>query len=267
MTEQEVQKLLQKIAKEKMFGEPEMALAYLNQLHQEFPKEKKYLGLLASSYYELWEFDTAKEYIKEAFELDPEYWQMYELLGMMAYLEKDKEQAESYYFKALAIKPDCIYIRLRLMQMYYEDEKYEQIIEQGDYIFTTTIPDRLNYTKEKRKKLDNEVFLSTVYFFYYQSLIQLNRYKEAITILEDFKKFMTPVTTDPYYFDRVDDLFFKLYYLEGNKKKIEYYKDRWLNLYNMPISFIKGLEQDAKQGYIIQDNPDNYQIDEEGNYY
>lgn len=258
MTEQEVQKLLKKIAKKKMFGEPEMAIAYLNQLHQEFPKEKKYLGLLASSYYELWEFDTAKEYIKEAFELDPDYWQMYELLGMMAYLDKDKEQAEKYYFKALSIKPDCIYIRLRLMQMYYEDEKYEQTAEQGDYIFTTTIPDRMNFDIEKRKRLNNEDFLNTVYFFYYQSLIQLKYYKEAITILEDFKKFMTPVTKDPYYFDREDRILLKLYILTQNEEKIEYYKDRWLSHYKVPKERILSIEKDIQDGYIINENIDNY---------
>lgn len=40
MNEQEIEKLLQKISNQKMFGETEKAIANLHILNNEFPKEK-----------------------------------------------------------------------------------------------------------------------------------------------------------------------------------------------------------------------------------
>lgn len=51
MTEKEIEKLLKKANNERLFGDTAKALAILHQLHTEFPKEKKYIGLLASTYY------------------------------------------------------------------------------------------------------------------------------------------------------------------------------------------------------------------------
>jgi len=266
MSKLDVQKTLKKIARKRMFGEPEVAISLLNQLHQEYPQEKKYLGLLASSYYGLWEFDTAKDYIQEALELDPNYYEMYELLGMMAYLNNNKEEAESYYFKALSINPKAPQIRVRLMDLYYEEEKYEQVIEQGEYVLNQIIPDRMTFDIDKRKDIHFD-YSYVLYFSIYKALIQLKRYQKAIHIIEDYKELEKPTIKDPYYFNHEDDLLLKLYYLVGNKEKTEEYRDLWLNHYKVPVSRVVGAEKDAEQGYILDMNRDNYQIDEKGNFY
>lgn len=266
MSKLDVQKTLKKIARKRMFGEPEVAISLLNQLHQEYPQEKKYLGILASSYYGLWEFGVAKEYIQEALDLAPNYYEMYELLGMIAYLEKDKEQAENYYFKALAINPQIAEIRLRLMQLYYEDKKYEQVVEQGEYILNQIIPDRMSFDIDKRKTIDSD-YSHSVYFNLYCALIQLKRYSEAIQILEEYKEFQKPTVKDPYFFDRIDRILLKLYVATHNKEKTEEYRALWLNHYKVVSSYVKGLFKDAEEFLILTSNENNYQIDEDGNYY
>jgi len=258
MSKLDVQKTLKKIARKRMFGEPEVAISLLNQLHLEYPQEKKYLGLLASSYYGLWEFDTAKDYIQEALELDPNYYEMYELLGMMAYLNNNKEEAENYYFKILAINPKVAEIRLRLMEIYSEDKKYEQVIEQGEYVLNQIIPDRMTFDIDKRKAIDSD-YSHSVYFNLYKALIELKRYQEAIHVIEDNKEFEKAIVKDPYFFDRMDRILLKLYIITHNKAKIEEYKNLWLNHYKVPENRIVSIENDVKQGYIINENIDNYE--------
>ena len=61
MTEQEVEKLLQKISNQRMFGEAKKAIANLHILNNEFPKNKQYLALLANTYLDVDADDAALE--------------------------------------------------------------------------------------------------------------------------------------------------------------------------------------------------------------
>ena len=79
------------------------------------------------------------------------------------------------------------------------------------------------------------------------------------------KDFASSYTTDPYFFDHEDEMLFKLFYLLDDKEKTDYYQNRWLNFYKVVSSQIDGMKKDAKQGYITNMNPDNYNIDEYGN--
>ena len=263
MTEKEIEKLLKKANNERLFGDTAKALAILHQLHTEFPKEKKYIGLLASTYYGKGEKEIALEYCEKALALDPNYKEIYELKGMIAYLMGDIVRAEQFYKKALEIDPLFAGDRIRLAQLYFEQKQYEQVIEECSFILKNNDIERWSYTIEQKDILLINWLLST-YSLLWQAFIELKEYKKAIETITEYLKFASCTVKDPYYFHQEDELLFKLYYLIGDQKKFEEYKDRWLHFYKVVQGRVLGMQKDADQGYIITTNFDNYNIDENG---
>ena len=266
MTEKEAEKLLNRANYERLFGDTAKTLAILHQLNSEFPKEKKYLGLLASTYYSKGELDLALEYCKKALELDSNYKEIYELKGLIAYAKDHKEEAEIEYKQALKIDSKFALARVRLIQLYFEKKEYNKVTEECWFILNKIVPDRLSYDKEKKSKLNND-YLNIVYYNLWKALIEQHKYEEAAKVIIEYKDFASSYIKDPYFFDKEDELLFKLFYLLDDKEKTNYYKNRWLNFYKVVPSLIDGMKKDAKQGYIINMNPDNYNIDENGDLY
>lgn len=85
MTEKEVKKLLKKANEERLFGETTEALAILHHLHDAFPNDITYIGLLASTYYEQKEYDAAVDYCDKADAIDLNNPNTLDLRGVMAY--------------------------------------------------------------------------------------------------------------------------------------------------------------------------------------
>ena len=266
MTEQEVEKLLKEANNERLFGDTAKTLAILHQLNSEFPKEKKYLGLLASTYYSKGELDLALEYCKKALELDSNYKEIYELKGLIAYAKDHKEEAIIEYKKALKIDSKFALARVRLIQLYFEKKKYNKVTEECWYILNKIVPDRFSYDKEKKKILDID-YLNIVYTNLWKSLIEQHKYEEASKVIIEYKDFASSFIKDPYFFDEEDQMLFKLFYLLDDKEKTDYYKNRWLNFYKVVPSLIYGMKKDAKQGHITDMNLDNYNIDKNGDFY
>lgn len=266
MTEQEADKLLEEVNYERLFGDTAKAIAILHQLNSEFPQEKMYLGLLASCYYSNGELDLALEYAEKALALDPHYPAIFELKGLIAYAKGDQEEAEIAYQQALKIDPQFALGRVRLMQLYFEKKEYNKVTEECWFILNKIVPDRLSYDKEKKRKLNNE-YLLIVYINLWKALIAQHKYEEAANGIIERKDFASSYIKDPYFFDKEDEMLFKLFYLLDDKEKTDYYQNRWLNFYQVVPSRIDGMKKDAKQGYITNMNPDNYNIDEYGHFY
>ena len=266
MTEQEADELLEKVNYERLFGDTAKAIAMLHQLNSEFPQEKMYLGLLASCYYSNGELDLALEYAEKALALDSNYKEIYELKGLIAYAKGDQEEAEIAYQQALKIDPQFALGRVRLMQLYFEKKEYNKVTDECWFILNKIVPDRLSYDKEKKRKLNNE-YLLIVYINLWKALIAQRKYEEAANVIIDYKDFASSYIKDPYFFDKEDEMLFKLFYLLDDKEKTNYYQNRWLNFYQVVPSRIDGMKKDAKQGYITNMNPDNYNIDEYGHFY
>ncbi|MBX4132126.1 tetratricopeptide repeat protein [Frischella sp. Ac48] len=266
MTEQEADELLEEVNYERLFGDTAKAIAILHQLNLEFPQEKMYLGLLASCYYSNGELDLALEYAEKALALDSNYKEIYELKGLIAYAKGDQEEAEMAYQQALKIDPQFALARVRLMQLYFEKKEYNKVTDECWFILNKIVPDRLSYDKEKKSKLNND-YLNIVYYNLWKALIAQRKYDEAANVIIEYKDFASSYITDPYFFDKEDELLFKLFYLLDDKEKTDYYQNRWLNFYQVVPSLIDGMKKDVEQGYITNMNPDNYNIDEYGDLY
>lgn len=263
MKKQEVEKLLQKISNQRMFGETDKALANLHLLNNEFPKDKKYLGLLASTYMDAEADDEAREYCEKALAIDPNYPEAHEILGLLAEKKNETEKAEEYYRKSIA---HDIYFRnghLRLLLLHYTKSNYQAVVKETEFMLQNFDKERNSYTPERKRKIYAE-WLVLVYARGTSALIRLGQYEKAIGYINEKIQFSKTYIKDIYQFHREDEKLYKLYYLQGNKKKVAEYENRWLNHYKVPLSKIVGMQKDVEQGYIESMNIDNYTIDENG---
>lgn len=263
MTQQEIEKLLQKISNQRMFGDTDKALANLHVLSNAFPEEKKYLALLASTYMEAEADDAATEYCNKALAIDLNYPEAYEILGILAEKNNQFDQAEEYYQKALA---ENVYFRnghMRLVLLYYNQSRYDELVKEAKFILENFDKQRDKYTETEKRNL-NHKWLYLIHSRLISALLRLEEYVEAVKYINESVSFRKTYTKDPYFFHQDDELLYKLYYLLDNKEKIAEYKDRWLNHYKVPISKISSMQKDVGQGYIESMNRDNYNIDENG---
>ncbi|OXG09322.1 hypothetical protein BC749_101767 [Flavobacterium araucananum] len=263
MTPQEIEKLLQKISNQRMFGETDKALANLHVVSNAFPDEKKYLALLASTYMEAEADDTATEYCHKALAIDPNYPEANEILGMLAEKNNQFDQAEEYYQKTLA---ENIYFRnghLRMVLLYYTQSRYDELVQEAKFMLQNFDKQRDNYTIKEKRDL-NHKWLYLVHFRLISALLRLEEYEEALKYINESITFRKTYTKDPYFFHQDDEKLYKLYYLLDNKEKMAEYEDRWLNHYKVPISKISSMQKDVQQGYIERINIDNYNVDKNG---
>ncbi|OXG09325.1 tetratricopeptide repeat protein [Flavobacterium araucananum] len=263
MTQQEIEKLLQKISNQRMYGETCKALANLHVVSNAFPDEKIYLALLASTYMEAEVDDAAAEYCNKALAIDPNYPEANEILGMLAEKNNRFEQAEEYYQKTLA---ENIYFRnghLRLVLLYYTQSRYDELVKEAEFMFQNFDKQRDNYTSNEKRNLNYD-WLYLISARLISALIRLEEYEKAIKYILERLNTAKSCIEDPYHFHQDDEKLYKLYYLLDNKEKIAEYEDRWLNHYKVPLSDIEGMQKDVQQGYIESINMDNYNIDKNG---
>ncbi|OXG09327.1 tetratricopeptide repeat protein [Flavobacterium araucananum] len=263
MTPQEIEKLLQKISNQRMFGETDKALANLHLLNNAFPDKKIYLALLASTYMEAEADDAATEYCNKALAIDPNYPEANEILGMLAEKNNLFEQAEEYYQKTLA---ENVYFRnghLRLVLLYYTQSRYDELVQEAEFMLENFDKKRNDYTTQEKRNL-NHKWLYLIHSRLISALLRLEEYQEAVKYINEIVKFQQVYTKDPYFFHTEDELLYKLYYLLDIKEKLAEYEDRWLNHYKVPLSKINGMQKDVQQGYIESINMDNYNIDKNG---
>jgi len=259
MTEKEVKRLLKKANEEWLFyNNVAESIAILQRVHNEFPNEIKYLGLLASYYYKAGEYDLALECCDKADSIDLNNANTLDLRGLIAYEKKDKKQAEIYYREALQKEPLLVECRLKLIELLFDEERYEDTIIECQFILKFNDPDRENYSEKDKKNIFLN-YLSIVYFRYKDSLIYLKRYEEAIVVIQEYIKSRSTTIKDPYFFDIDDRLLLKLYFVINDQEGIDKYTDRWLNFYKVDPINIDRYKKDAEQGYLLSLNPDNYQ--------
>ncbi len=261
MNNKEVDKLLKQANKERLFGDPAKSIAILHQLVNAFPKEIKYLELLASSYYELREYELALEYCNKIQELDLQNKEQLELRGMIANEKGDKELAIDYYKQALALDSHFNDCRMKLIEIYKEQKDYEKIESESKFILEDQKGYLEKYEVKKRNLLDWYYLVNN---YLWTALVAQKKYEEAVNAILIYKEYLQPATQDIYAFSEEDDKLYKLYHLLKDKEKIEAYKTRWLEFYKVPPGRVTGMEKDADQGYILEMNPENYGFDQYG---
>ncbi|KPE51118.1 tetratricopeptide repeat protein [Chryseobacterium indologenes] len=258
MTEQEVEKLLQKISNQKMFGETEKAIANLHLLNNEFPKEKKYLALLASAYWDADSADAAEEYCNKALEIDPDYSEAIELKGLIAEKQGNDDLAEHYYKESTEKKAPFKMGYLRLVLLYYKQERYEEAIQEAEFLIDNFDTGRNEYSEEDQRKIVSQ-WLGLTYIRLYSSLIHTGQYEKAIEKINEFIAFRSNYVKDPYQFLTEDEILFKLYHCTGDAEKMKESENKMLNHYMVPSNIVSSMKKDAEQGYLESANPDNYQ--------
>ena len=265
MTGKEVKRLLNKANEERLYGDPAEALAMLHRLNNEFPNNITYLGLLASTYYGVKEYDVALEYCDKADTVEKDNPNTLDLRGLIAYEKGDKIATEEYYRKALDKEPLLVGCRLKLIRLLFEEKRYNEVVDECRFVIKNNDPDKENYPEKEKRGLYIK-YLYDIYSCLWRSLVYLRRYQNAISIIHEYIASRSAYIKDPYFFDREDDLLFKLYYLIGDEEGIIKYTDRWINHYQMSEKYVASKKKDVEQGYLIDFNPDNYEVDEKGRF-
>lgn len=258
MTEQEVEKLLQKISNQRMFGEAEKAIANLHILNNEFPKNKQYLALLANAYLDVDADDAALEYCNKALEVDPHYSEAFELKGMIAEKKEDDDLAEKYYRESISQEVPFKMGYLRLVLLYYRLERYDDAIKEAEYLLANFDKNRDESSAEYQRKIFAQ-WLSLTFIRLYSSLIRTEQFEKAIEKVNEYVAFRSNYVKDPYQFLTEDELLFKLYHTIQDPEKMESSEDRMLNHYMVPSNIVAAMKKDVEQGYIESANPENYQ--------
>ena len=259
MNEQEVEKLLQKISNQKMFGETEKAIANLHILNNEFPNEKKYLALLASTYFDADSMDTAAEYASKALEIDPNYPEAFEIKGLIAEKKGDNELAEKYYRESVSTGRPFKMGYLRLVLLYYKLQRYEQAIKEAEYLLANFDKNRNEYSQDEQRKIFSQ-WMSFAYNRLYSSLIRTGKYEKAAERIGEFVAFRSNYVNDPYQFLTEDEILFKLYHALNDEEKMKELRDKMLTHYMVPESIVESMKKDAEQGYLESANPENYAV-------
>ncbi|WP_241282654.1 tetratricopeptide repeat protein [Chryseobacterium timonianum] len=259
MNEQEVEKLLQKISNQKMFGETEKAIANLHILNNEFPEEKKYLALLGSAYYDADSIDTAEDYCRKALEKDPDYPEAFELQGMIAEKRGNDELAEKYYKESISKNQPFKMGYLRLVLLYYKLERYDDAIKEAEYLLANFDTGRNEYSQDEQRKIFGQ-WLSFAYNRLYSSLIRTNQYEKAAEKINEFVAFRSHYVSDPYQFLSEDEILFKLYHALNDSEKMKELEAKMLTFYMVPQEMVDSMKKDAEQGYFESANPENYKV-------
>lgn len=259
MNNQEVEKLLKKISTQKMYGETDKAIANLHILQNEFPQEKKYLALLASAYLDGNSTDTAEEYSDKALVIDPKYPEAFELKGMIEEKKGDDVQAEKYYKESVSQQVPFKMGHLRLVLLYYKQERYDEAIKEAEYLLVNFDQDRNKYSAEDQRKIFAQ-WLSLAYNRLYSALIRTKRYAEAAEKINDYVAFRKNYVNDPYQFLSEDEMLLKLYYVLNDNEKKKELEEKMLTFYMVPESIIASMKKDAEQGYLESSNPENYTV-------
>lgn len=209
------------------------ALLSLHKLIQECPKNVNYKYLLAATYLEATNIEAAKDYAEQILKENPKHKESLELLGIIAIEEKNYSKAKMYLKEALAIDPDFHSARQNLIELYDkylpDDNKLEKHCK---YMLTHREPDRYKLPVKKLKEIQFN-WLIYVNYTLVRALARQHKFEEAIRyVREDISGYKAiqrkynPIDNINQYGD-----IYQFYYLMGDKKKLEEFKQEYKNIY------------------------------------
>lgn len=236
-------------------------MALLHLIVKNYP-EAIYYYLLASTYYESGEAELALQYADTALTVDSDYKEAYELKGLIYEKEENYPQAEQMYLKALMIDPDFMTVREHLIDIYFfKQERYEDTIVQCNLF-----PDKYKFEAYK-EKAPRFLTWTTLYKARMScSYIYLKNYREAIKVINEYIEVIHFYfgEKEEYTLSDEDAILYKLYYLLKDRDGLARMKKKWKEYYEVGDKYLYSMEKDAEQGYINDDNDDNYTIAPDG---
>jgi len=260
MNKKELKKKLSEAKQYRYYAQYAEALAILHQIVAEYP-EVVYYYLLASTYYESGESEPTLQYTNAAIEVNPQYKEAYELKGLVYEKAEDYTQAEQMYLKALEIDPGFMNSRKQLIDIYYfKQERYEDVIEQCNQF-----PLKYKFETYKDKIPYYMQWFTPYNIRLHSSYILLNKYLEAIKVLNEYKEVLHfYYENENYTLADTDEILYKLYFLLKDGQGLSEIKDKYKNYYKVNDRYIQAIEKDADQGYILNTNSENYDIAPDG---
>jgi|GEM_PF-1035591 len=264
MNKKELKTKLSKAKEYRKYARYAEAMAVLHRIVAEYP-EAQYYYLLAATYLEVGEDDIALQYLNEALDRDSNSKEAYELKGKIYENRKDYEQAEQMYLMALKIDPDFIEVRDSLVDLYWHKIKnYEKTIEQCEFVFKR----HNSYTFLKEEMKEKDRWFSRFYNPAKCSYLQLQRYDDAIKLMNRYKYVMKNYLPgdEDYMLSDEDQILYKLYYLKGDEINQKELTIKFKEYYRMSDKFLRSMEKDAEEGCIDHFNWENYEINTNGTF-
>ncbi|WP_455970621.1 tetratricopeptide repeat protein [Bacteroides congonensis] len=269
MKKEKMAELYLQAQKYKEMGKYPEALSNLHQIVNAEPGEVQYIYLLAASYFEIHELDSAQQYINQALLINANYKEAIELQGMVDEVEKKYKDAEACYKKCLEIEPDFLNARADLVRLYsnrflpdwYQELEppfftdIEELVRQANILVRTFDVDKMKKLKKKEKDLVFGTY-SRTYRFLEIALVKLKKYKECAFAINQNKQNYIAV------FGKIkpmqsfnDDLnLLKLYHVLGYKEKETEMKE-YIKFHNLsPKDYeeiIAEAIQEAEKGLFV----------------
>lgn len=249
MDNKEVKKLVSEARKHREYGQFAEALAILHQINNEFTDNVQYRYLLAATYYESMNVESALKYAEEAISLDPAYKEAYELIGDIYIKQDERERAIEYYEKGYHLDNHYTYIEEKLIQAYLKSGNYEKAIIICDNLISH-VPVDISTAKSR---MLTSTFMATV-MYKGIAFIYLKRYKEAIQQMFNRKE-LNIKTNSPTYINQYrddDESIFKMYSNLGDKIAAGQYRALLKEDYQLTDEEIRVLEEEAQNDIILK---------------
>lgn len=219
------------------------AISILHQITNKYPQDN-YFYLLASTYLEAGSIDTALEYADKTLKINDKNKEAYELKGIIFEEQKKIEEAEKMYLKALDI--DFYEPRNRLVELYLEQKRYDDVIRQCEFVLSYK-----EFDFSTQKKLIESTAWEAFVLRLSMAYIKTEQYNDAIRSILKYKELETQAGVFDKYglFDSDVDLY-KLYLLTNNVEGITGYRDLLLNHYEISEDDLKIIEKEASKKKI-----------------
>jgi tetratricopeptide (TPR) repeat protein len=240
--------------KQGLFAE---ALSDLHQIVNIDPENDKYKYLLASTYLEADNEESAEQYALEIINRNESHKESLELLGVIREKEKKYTEAEIYFKKALLIDPEFHNARMNLLKLYDKHIiNYEAMEKNCKYLLTHRDIDRDNYPERKKRKILLD-WVAVVYARLKAALVKQAKFNDAIISTKEYIAFTLSADkklTVMHLINEYDDIY-KYYYLMKDTENLEKYKKEYAEIFSMftPIeieeNFIQ-LEEFVNKGWF-----------------
>jgi tetratricopeptide (TPR) repeat protein len=252
MDNKELKKLLGEAKHNREYGEFAKALAILHQIKNEFPTNATYCYLLAVTYFESWNTDTALTYAIETLVLDVNHKESYELIGDIYSKLNNTELALENYLRSYKINPKYTFFEEKLIELYLKEKDYEAVVKICNNMMNH-IPIDISSVKARG--------LTMIYYGAIIkkriALIYLKKYREAIGCLIyqiNFEKDVKlPSSLEPYSFLLKEKFIeiYKMYFKLNDKDNIKEYSTILLEKYKITDGALKEIEVEAINDIIL----------------
>ncbi|WP_312336137.1 hypothetical protein [Sphingobacterium sp.] len=248
MDEKEVKKYLSNAKRFRKNGEFAESLVLLHQVNTEYPKNVTYRYLLAATYFESMNTESAKKHVLEAILLEPDFKENYELLGDIYQKEGAWEFAQVNYEKAYDLDSEYITVGEKLVQLYIRIKNYEGVVKVCDQMMSHIPLD----TSNVKSRILTSIYLGCLLYKSW-ALVYLKRYEDAIRQFEEIKTKdkETGVPRYPGMHKEEDESLFKLFYKLKNTEKAEEYRRLLASEYKYGEEAISKLLTEADQDIIL----------------